>query len=670
MTRTTILRFIVAATASMLAALLSPTPEPRVQDAELYAWLSQARAPVPEAPGILLVETDPDQSLRAGESEDRVEMLLAMRELGARGALILVSMEPAAGTTSEVSKRRIKRRIDEEFSVIQSNISTLFDGIRLGSIRPKDGGFFVDKLIDLVGESGERLSTFLLEGREDELLRLEQARYAFGIESLAYNLADLGLEVPNHPNTLYLSERPVHADGSLPFKRIDSDAIAEYASLDKALIEAISGLDRAGYLSGVDPAAYPPALYDNAQALRNDLMLKKGDGAAWREARNAYLSSVGLVLSGKIERKLLAGYKEVLASEKLDEAGMAQVAMLVGAVRIAFATAEDSYQKLDGLRSNLAASIKDSYCIVATAPEQDRLPSYIWQKPTEAEKSACVLNASLSARWVIVPTGWKAKVAVFLAGLAAAAALAALGPAASLVTGAVVAATAFGAAAWLFIAHGIWFHPAHATLGVAAAATFSILALYAGIYRISVVKREPGGIQAGPGRSQKFAVLALRQISEPDPHDGGRDSNGRDPALALVEFHRLASKEIGTRGGQLLGSDGTILLAGFSTAVSACSAAMSIIDAAIARGEDWRCGLDSGACGISRSDEALCAASGRPVVYARILSGLAVKYGGNILATGVVVREAGNNWVAKRLDVLVEKTSGDEEPFFSLTSRR
>jgi hypothetical protein len=284
-----------------------------------------------------------------------------------------------------------------------------------------------------------------------------------------------------------------------------------------------------------------------------------------------------------------------------------------------------------------------------------------------------VINASLTGSWVVVPTGWKARGAVFPAGVSTAAVLAALGPAASFAAGTALAALAFGVTAGVFLAQGIWLNPLWAAFGAAAAAAASLLTLYAGIYRISVTKREPAHVDRIQGQPARLAILALRQIWDPAPRDGGCDDNGRDPSAAMDGFHRLAMKEITMRGGQVLGNEDNILLAGFSgdrsPADAACAAAVAIIQAASARNEDWRCGLDSGDCSISRSDSSGITASGRPVVYARLLSGLAVKYGYNILVTDSLVREAGDSWEIRRLDALVEKTSGAEETFYSLTRR-
>ena len=594
-------------------------------------------------------------------------------EFEAGRALILVPLEPEAGTAYAERIHMLRQRIDDEFRLIQSNISTLFDAIRLGSIRPRDGGLFVDKLVGLVGGSGGRLSALLVEGNDDGRVRLEQARSAFGIERLAYSLAETGIERPSRPHTLHLAERTVLPDGSLPFRRIELDSVMEYPALDNALIKSVADLERAGFLAGIDPAAYPPALHDHARSLLADLLQGEGDSTAWRKARGAYLDSVGTVLSGAVEAKLLAGYEELLSSGALDEAGREHEAELETEVGTAFAKTGEIYRNLMELRSRLAASFKDSWCIVGPEPQRDRMPSDIWKKPTGPEESALLLNASLTGSWVTVPTGWRAKGAVFIAGVSTAAILAALGLVASFAAGTALAALAFGVTAGVFLAQGIWLNPLWVAFGAAAAAAASLVTLYAGIYRISVTKREPARVDGIQGQTARFAILALRQIWDPDPRDGGCDVNGRDPSATMEGFHRLAVKEITMRGGQVLGSEDSILLAGFSgdhsPADAACAAAAAIIDAAAARNEDWRCGLDSGDCSISPSGSTGCTASGRPVVYARLLSGLAVKYGYNILATDSLVREVGDSWETRRLDALVEKTSGSEETFHSLTRR-
>ena len=83
-------------------------------------------------------------------------------------------------------------------------------------------------------------------------------------------------------------------------------------------------------------------------------------------------------------------------------------------------------------------------------------------------------------------------------------------------------------------------------------------------------------------------------------------------------------------------------------------------------GMDWLFGVDSGECRFMYSSINGYGAVGRPLKYARLLSGLAAKYGCRILVTGEAASRAGEAWRTRRHDSLVEKASGVEYAFFEL----
>ena len=155
----------------------------------------------------------------------------------------------------------------------------------------------------------------------------------------------------------------------------------------------------------------------------------------------------------------------------------------------------------------------------------------------------------------------------------------------------------------------------------------------------------------------------------------------------------MAAQSIVSYGGVVLGADGFIVLGAFGTplearklrkgkdpapdpvkelsnlAIKACAATLGIMGPETAADNFWRFGLDIGDCAFFHSDAGGYSVVGRPPVYARILSGLALKYSCRILVTQELKDAIGEQWLTRRLDTLVAKSSGKEEAFFELSGQ-
>jgi hypothetical protein len=174
-----------------------------------------------------------------------------------------------------------------------------------------------------------------------------------------------------------------------------------------------------------------------------------------------------------------------------------------------------------------------------------------------------------------------------------------------------------------------------------------------------------------------------------------------DLAASISAFQAAAARLVQDLGGLILGSDDFVVLAGFGTPLHAAaekkgrrrdaanpepeapaqaslgpavsqafSAALAIAESEPAASHDWRLGLDAGRCAFYASALQGYAAQGRPLRYARILSGQASRYDCRVLATEDAVAAAGDAWLTRRRDRLVEKWSGEEKAFYELIGRR
>ncbi|MDR2343039.1 MAG: hypothetical protein LBD86_00730 [Spirochaetaceae bacterium] len=148
-------------------------------------------------------------------------LIMTLTEMNASSLLIET---PVLGVSSgrAPGEADLVYRFDDEFSIIESNIKNLFDGIRLGSIIPRDAARYVDDVIKLTEQGKNRLLSAAVQGDEEQAERLENASSVFGA---VYIPGDLLVDVirPGNRarppmNRLYVpvySRPPPDADGKV-----------------------------------------------------------------------------------------------------------------------------------------------------------------------------------------------------------------------------------------------------------------------------------------------------------------------------------------------------------------------------------------------------------------------------------------------------------------------
>jgi len=695
------LRFFIAAAAAILVSVMLPAPSPERAQGRLFTVLSRARPPVPVAPELVLIQAEPGAMKPLGSLE-LAEIMLTLEEMEAGRVLDLLppGNVSAGGALSPERLKSLEAGFDKEFSLIGKNIATLFDAIRLGSVRTRDSARFVDELLALVGEGKTRLYAEVMDKDDEGLAVLGKVRAVMGTGRYADDLEGLGVSLPEFPGAFLIVETPGIVDGAIPFRRIDIREVSRYAALDKALYGILVDMEHAGYLAQTDPGAHPPALYDYTLSLRQDMLARPGQESVrlWRAAREQYLLSVRKLMAGQSESELLAGFDALLAAETLDEAGTARLRDLRLGVVSSFAAARSALDQLQSVKVRLQGELRGAFCIAGEGPEQGRAAEALWLEPTKAESAAALVNAVFTGRHVRVPTDSRTKAWILLPGLALAGLLAPFGFLISSLAGLAAVAVVAGAFSLLFLRSGVWIDPGFAAAVMVASVAASLAVEAASRYRIVSCLRHSAGnrlpqalvkrlsaahaVPSLENRVAKAAILAIRHFGE-----GSRNDPDDDERLAssLRAFHEAAAKEILKRGGVVLGSDEFIVTAGFGTpleqaarglgsepcaaARAAYAAALDIVASEPETSADWRFGLDLGDCSFFYSSIDGYRAVGRPVNYARLLSGLASKYNSRILVAQGIASEAGaagDSWKTRRLDSLVEKASGNEHAFYEL----
>jgi adenylate cyclase len=148
-------------------------------------FLLLKRSPTP-ASEVLLVDLDDRASTLAGAwpwtRDTLADGLVTLKEMGAGSVILdlpLAQRSPPA-LDPFVLRQTLPDALDAEFSQMGTNIQSLFDAIRRGSVRPKDSARYVTDLIGLVAMAkGRLLDATMGIARDDDAL-LGQAVAFFG----------------------------------------------------------------------------------------------------------------------------------------------------------------------------------------------------------------------------------------------------------------------------------------------------------------------------------------------------------------------------------------------------------------------------------------------------------------------------------------------------------
>ena len=139
-----------------------------------YDFLLSRRPAPPVAREILLVDTGD-----IIEPGDGLPLLTDAAEMDAAGLVIQVPVLGLSSGGSE-SEAEIRRRFDDEFSLLGQNIRNLFEAIRVGSVPPAESEQYVENLVELAERGKDRLTSALVRRNEEGALRFEKAAAAFG----------------------------------------------------------------------------------------------------------------------------------------------------------------------------------------------------------------------------------------------------------------------------------------------------------------------------------------------------------------------------------------------------------------------------------------------------------------------------------------------------------
>lgn len=532
------LRAAAALAAAALAVIVGLRVFPAEVGGRAYDRLMTLRPPR-SAPGSLLLVDSGGNGGRDGTVEpgSLARALLAMTELEA--AYVVVQAPVALRDENKPgAEKYLERRFDEEFDRIKGNIRTLFEGIRMGSIRPRDAERFVSELGALVDASKRRLLSAGVDRGDEGGRLLEQAAGALGRVRAAEDLSGAGLirspsrdpraadallPVTTHsraerdedgalrrlrpllrrpglvsehvayaalldhaagrdfgidPEAPLVLEAPRERDGAYPFRKIDLADFGRYEELELKFYADLKEMERSGYFAALDPLSYPTTLYEYAQSLRAELLVAPTAERTedWREGRRRFYAAAEALLSGPSLKTILSGYDSLAEQEKLTEEGLTGIAGLKEIAAQSFEWARSSLRELFGLRETLDAQVRGSFVIVGPLLSEERRRIRAENDLGDTEASAVLVSTLLSDTRIAPASAQLRRDAALYPAAAAVLVSAVLAPAAAAVACAAAAALASAAAALLFLRWDIWLHPALPAVGIAAAGAASVAA--------------------------------------------------------------------------------------------------------------------------------------------------------------------------------------------------
>lgn len=165
---------------SVLTALAAASPPGRLLGLRFYDAALSLRPGRAAAPELLVLEAPKD---RYG-AEELASIIALLDEAEAGRALLLeggggpASLDPAEELSS--LRKELPEAIEREYEDIDANLRAVFEGLRQGSIAPREAERYIEALASLVAASGERLSELADPARSPARLRLEEEAGRFG----------------------------------------------------------------------------------------------------------------------------------------------------------------------------------------------------------------------------------------------------------------------------------------------------------------------------------------------------------------------------------------------------------------------------------------------------------------------------------------------------------
>ncbi|MDR0670415.1 MAG: hypothetical protein LBF95_10075 [Treponema sp.] len=572
-------------------------------------------------------------------------------------------------------------------------------------------------------EGPEHVVYSALKGRFTESL----VGHTTGGLFLVNSLKDTEVYIPLDPAGSLLFEAPAteSRQASWPmfkgredaFRRIPLETFAAYQEAEETMRQLLREADKLGVYSVLEPERAPLVLYEYAQTQREEFLVSSDPEnpaaarfsqewkARWLQTRADYVGALEEFLYGPAEDNLKAGYEEMLVSERLGEEAARQIADLRDELSGVFDGLRKAHQEFHLLRETLSQALAASLVILGPrGPAADSTSGGFFRFPRGAGHSDTEISFILADN-IIQGRGIRplARIPVLLCSFLVIAAelliLARLPPLPSLGLGCVLSLLVGAGFSWFFVTWGRWIDPL-IPFGGSLAGTVTVFAV-----GLCVVRRGARRFRLAYGPhvgkpclrqlirtgqpapalrlSAQAAIIALRRTGLLAQEDQGQD-NPLAAARAVEEFREEAAEVFKKAGGVIIGCDGDLVLACFGSPLErigmgpgrdpyirysrtpALRAAEFVTEiAGQEKAAQWKFGIDTGECIFGYLPVAGYRGYGRPVVRARILSSLALRYKVRALISESV-RTQIKDIPVRKLRALKEQDGSGKETFYEL----
>jgi class 3 adenylate cyclase len=535
-------------------------------------------------------------------------------------------------------------------------------------------------------------------------------------------------QIPLDSRSQLLFEPP-GGEGNEEFRRIPLEFFTRYEERGQTLQRLLREADRLGIYGGLAPERSPLYIFEYALVQREEFLRSLGSPSdlppaqwkgRWLRAREDYFTVLEEFLYGPAEEGLVRAGRAASERPAAPEGEEAETEQSLGteapeeeaeaerikALEAAFDGLREAYTELRTLRDALSWALSSSLVILgpreepAAPAEEGRVSAAILRLPGGREYSDSELSFILADNILlgrgIRPAG---RLDALLWPLLAAALelliLIRLRPLFSLGMGLIFSLAGAAGFSGGFIFSGLWIDPL-IPLGasLAGALTVFILSLAAvsrGARRFRLAYGPYTGkpflkqiIKAGrPAPNDRLsvqaAVIAVRQAGLLAGEDRAGSAQG---ARAAAAFREDVRSHFTKAGGVILGCEGDLVLACFGSPLErigmgpgrdpylrysrspALRAAEFVTDLAALKGQ-WQFGIDLGECSFGYQRISGYNGYGRPVVRARILSGLAARYRARVLVSESVYTHV-KDIPVRKISILKELDGTGGEAFYEL----
>ncbi|MDR2717658.1 MAG: hypothetical protein LBB89_06295 [Treponema sp.] len=670
----------------------------------VYDALRGFRTPPPVSGEILLIETD-----EVIEPGDYFSVLMALSEMGASDLLVEV---PLLGTGSGMAETGLEMsyRINDEYNLLGRNIRSLFEAIRLGLIPPAESPVYVENLVELAERGRDRLNAAIIRQDEAGSALAAQAAAVFGravtavdlrdtpagdipwysrprpdrdgvlrriapVKHIVYHalksrwkrsaveLSETGSVLVNHfevqdeemeyrfpldrdGNILIEKQKPGKSD----FRRVTLNHFRDYDQSGRTLARLLKDAEALGVYTETAPERMPLILFNYAETRKEQLLKtpEPAQRAGWIDARNEYIAALDELLNGPSEMILVNGYEMLIATERLDEKGVARLQGLRDELIRAFAALREKHREHITLRAELTNAAHASFCIMGPAfyaagtgntPESSAM--YV---------SALFANALLTGRCITPGESRLILILSVVVSFIALACIHTLRPVLVLIAGTIMTLICGAGFGTHFIINTYWIDPfisMAACLGGTLFLTVSRFCIgYSRMLRFRLaygpaVSNDMLKQMLKAGRPLLSETLCTQAaiIAVKNPGMSGREDRGTPlkTAQAAAEFQEEFSRIFKRKGALILGFENDIALACFGSppervcrnemahpAARAVNCIGEILKEPLSA--QWCFGLESGECAFSWSKKTGYTANGRPMIRARLLASLAMRY--------------------------------------------